>query len=84
MDTSSEVGYLTLIIKGLVSKPDEVVVDKIVDEKGILLSISVAREDMGKVIGKMGTTAKSLRVIMHAFGYNNKQVVFVKVLEPIN
>lgn len=80
----NEVEYLLSLINGLVSKQEEVSIVKTVDEKGVLLTVSVARDDMGKVIGKMGVNAKAIRTIMHAFGYNAKQIIFVKILEPIN
>lgn len=80
----NDVEYLTLVVKGLVSQPEEVRVERTTDEQGVLLTLSLAKGDMGKIIGKMGNTAKAIRTLMHTFGYNAKEVIFVKILEPIN
>ncbi len=74
--------YLEVIIKGLVGSPDEVKVERSADDMGILLSVSVAKMDMGRVIGKEGQVAKSIRTILNSFGYNAKEKVSVKILEP--
>lgn len=79
----NDVEYLTLVVKGLVSQPEEVRVERTTDEQGVLLTLSLAKGDMGKIIGKMGNTAKAIRTLMHTFGYNVKEVIFVKILEPI-
>lgn len=80
----NDVDYLSFLIKGLVSQPEEVVITRSTDEQGVLLTLSLAKADMGKIIGKMGNTAKAIRTLMHTFGYNAKEVIFVKILEPIN
>lgn len=55
---------LKTIITNLVDNPDEVKVTRVDDERGILLKVNVAKEDLGKVIGKQGRIAKSIRTIM--------------------
>lgn len=60
--------FVEYIVKTLVSNPDEVSVDRKIDEKGVLLSLTVAPEDVGRVIGKRGVTAQSIRMLLRALG----------------
>lgn len=73
---------LEAIITELVDYPSEVQVDRTVDEMGVLLSIHLHPEDMGKVIGRQGSTAKSLRAIMRAVGMKNNARINIKIVEP--
>lgn len=75
--------YLHTIICGIVEHPSEVQIDKTQDEMGVLLSLSVAASDMGKVIGREGQTAKAVRHIINAHGFMQKAKVSMKILEPI-
>jgi len=59
---------LALLAKGLVDEPDEVVVTKIESEHATVLQLKVARDDLGKVIGKQGRTARSIRTLLSAAG----------------
>ena len=63
--------FIEYIIKSLVGYPDDVVVDRIIDEKGVLLTLTVNPEDLGRVIGKRGVTAQSLRTLLRALGTKN-------------
>lgn len=60
--------FVEYIVKTLVNNPDEVVVERKIDEKGVLLSLTVAPEDVGRVIGKRGVTAQAIRVLLRALG----------------
>ena len=53
--------FLETIVKALVDKPEDVVVEREIDERGVLLTLKVNPEEMGKIIGKQGQTARSLR-----------------------
>lgn len=55
--------FVEFVVKALVDNPDQVVIDRSVDERGVLLELTVAPEDMGKVIGKAGSTAKAIRTL---------------------
>jgi predicted RNA-binding protein YlqC (UPF0109 family) len=79
-----DVAYLERIIVGLIGYPEDLHIEKTIDDRGVLLTVSVSKADMGKIIGKEGNTARAIRTIMHSYGYNAKQVFFVKILEPIN
>ncbi len=63
--------FIEYIIKSLVGHPDDVVVDRLIDEKGVLLTLTVNPEDLGRVIGKRGATAQSLRTLLRALGTKN-------------
>lgn len=63
--------FVEYIIKSLVGHPDDVVVDRQIDEKGVLLTLTVNPEDLGRVIGKRGVTAQSLRTLLRALGTKN-------------
>lgn len=74
--------FLEYIIKGLVDNPDKVVIKRTVDEMGVLLTLTVAPEDMGKIIGKAGNTAKSIRTLLRVVGMKNDARVNLKIEEP--
>jgi len=60
--------FVEYIVKTLVNNPDKVLVDRKIDEKGVLLSLTVDPEDVGRVIGKRGVTAQSIRMLLRALG----------------
>ena len=63
--------FVEYIVKTLVNNPDKVVVDRQIDEKGVLLSLTVDPEDVGRVIGRRGATAQSIRTLLRALGTKN-------------
>lgn len=78
----NEIEYVESIVKPLIGYPDMMSVKEKTDEMGLLLSVSVAKEDMGKIIGKEGNIAKSIRTIVNAFGMKNHKKVSIKIVEP--
>ncbi|NCS99900.1 KH domain-containing protein [Candidatus Parcubacteria bacterium] len=74
--------FLEFVVKSLVEKPDEVVVDRRVDEMGVLMTLSVSPEDMGKIIGRQGNTAKAIRTLLRVIGMKNNARVNLKINEP--
>lgn len=60
--------FVEYIVKTLVNNPEKVVVDRKIDEKGVLLTLTVDPEDVGRVIGKRGVTAQAIRVLLRALG----------------
>lgn len=60
--------FLIYIIRALANSPNDVSVKRTMDEKGVLLELTVAPEDVGRVIGKKGSTAQSLRTLLHTLG----------------
>lgn len=63
--------FVEYIVKTLVNNPDKVIVDRKIDEKGVLLSLTVDPEDVGRVIGRRGATAQSIRTLLRALGTKN-------------
>jgi predicted RNA-binding protein YlqC (UPF0109 family) len=72
---------LELIAKALVDQPDDVVVTEIEGEQTTVLELKVAQEDLGKVIGKQGRTARSIRTILAAAGMKLRKRVVLEILE---
>ncbi|QQS22147.1 KH domain-containing protein [Candidatus Saccharibacteria bacterium] len=76
--------FVEYIVKSLVGNPDDVVVDRIVDEKGVLLTLTVNPEDLGRVIGRRGVTAQSLRTLLRALGTKNSARYNLKIVNNDN
>jgi len=74
--------FVEYVVKALVSHPDDVHVKRSVDDMGVLLELSVNPDDMGKVIGKAGATAKSIRTLLRVLGSRNDARVNLKIIEP--
>lgn len=72
--------FIEYIVKSLVGHPDDVIVDRIIDEKGVLLSLTVNPDDLGRVIGKRGVTAQSLRTLLRALGTKNDARYNLKIV----
>jgi uncharacterized protein len=73
--------FVEYIVKSLVSKPDLVEVERRIDEKGVLLELTVDPEDLGRVIGKRGATAQSLRTLLRALGTKNDARYNLKIVD---
>jgi len=78
----SDKEFLEFIVKALVDNPDDVKVDRKVDEMGVLLSLKVNPEDMGQIIGKAGSTARAIRNLVRIVGLKNHARVNLKIEEP--
>ena len=74
--------FLEYLIKSLVDHPDDVKVDRKVDEMGVLLLLKVHPMDMGQVVGRQGATAKSIRSLLRIVGIKNNARVNLKIEEP--
>lgn len=74
--------FLEYVVKALVEKPEEVQITRTVDEMGVLLTLKVNQDDMGKVIGRSGQTAKAIRTILRVVGMKNDARVNLKIEEP--
>lgn len=72
--------FIEYIVKSLVGNPDDVTVERIIDEKGVLLSLTVHPDDLGRVIGKRGVTAQSLRTLLRALGTKNDARYNLKIV----
>ncbi len=74
--------FVEYVVKALVDNPEKVKVDRRVDEMGVLITLDVAAEDMGKIIGRDGATAKALRTLLRVVGMKNNARVNLKINEP--
>lgn len=73
--------FVEYVVKQLVDNPDAVEVERIVDDRGILLNLTVAEDDLGRVIGKRGATAQALRNILRALGTKNNDRYNLKIVD---
>jgi predicted RNA-binding protein YlqC (UPF0109 family) len=78
--TTIDQQFVEYIVKSLVGHPDDVSVERLIDEKGVLLSLTVNPEDLGRVIGKRGVTAQSLRTLLRALGTKNDARYNLKIV----
>lgn len=74
--------FVEYIVKALVDNPDNVKVERRVDEMGVLITLDVDPMDMGKVIGRDGATAKALRTLLRVVGMKNSARINLKINEP--
>lgn len=80
METDQQ--FLEQLVKALVDHPEDVKVNRTVDEMGVLLTLDVHAEDMGKVIGRSGNTAKAIRTLLRVVGMKHDARVNLKINEP--
>jgi uncharacterized protein len=73
--------FVEFIVKSLVSNPSAVKIERRIDEKGVLLELTVDPEDLGRVIGKRGATAQSLRTLLRALGTKNDARYNLKIVD---
>ncbi|HSX36589.1 MAG TPA: KH domain-containing protein [Patescibacteria group bacterium] len=81
MNSSIDQQFVEFVVKSLVNNPDAVQVERRVDEKGVLLELTVDPEDLGRVIGKRGATAQSLRTLLRALGTKNDARYNLKIID---
>lgn len=74
--------FVEYVVKAIVDNPSDVKVERRIDEMGVLLSLTVNPADMGKVIGKEGRTAKSIRTLLRVLGAKKNARVNLKIVEP--
>lgn len=82
MAQESDVAFLEYTVKALVDNPNDVKINRTVDEMGVLLTLSISPADMGKVIGRSGNTAKAIRTLLRVVGMKNNARVNLKINEP--
>lgn len=74
--------FLEYVVGAIVDNPDDVKINRTVDERGVLLELSVNPEDMGKIIGKAGATAKAIRTLLRVMGAKHDARFNLKIVEP--
>lgn len=82
MDNAKDREFVEYVVKMLVDHPEDVRVERKIDEMGVLITLDVSPEDMGMVIGREGVTAKALRTLLRVIGARNNARVNLKINEP--
>lgn len=78
----NDIKFLDFVVKALVDNPDKVKINRTVDEMGVLMTLEVHPDDMGKIIGRMGNTAKAIRTLLRVVGMKHNSRVNLKINEP--
>ena len=74
--------FIEYVVKNIVDYPDDVQLERTIDDRGVLLTLSVNPEDMGKIIGKAGGTAKAIRTLLRVLGAKSDARFNLKIVEP--
>lgn len=74
--------YLEIIVKGIVNNPQDVKIERTIDERGVLLTLHINQADMGYVIGREGQTARAIRTLLRIVGAKANARVNLKIYEP--
>lgn len=82
MEKVSDKEFVSYVVKSIVDHPNDVLIERTVDEMGVLITLQVNPKDMGYVIGKAGSTAKAIRTLLRIVGARNNARVNLKILEP--
>lgn len=82
MATQNDQEFLEFVIKSIVDNPDDVTIDRKVDEMGVLLTLRVHPDDMAQVIGRQGSNARAVRTLLRIVGMKNNARVNLKIEEP--
>ncbi len=81
-DMDNDQKFLEFVIKSIANNPDDVKVERVIDEMGVLLTLTVNKDDMAQIIGKSGRTASAVRTLLRVVGMKNNSRVNLKINEP--
>jgi len=81
-DMEQDQAFVDFVVKSIVNRPEDVKTERIVDERGVLITLNVNPEDMGYVIGRQGQTARAIRTLLKIVGAKNNARVNFKIIEP--
>ncbi len=82
MTNTNDQEFLAYLVKSLVDHPEDIRIERKVDEMGVLLTLRVHRDDMGQIVGRQGSTAKSIRALLRIVGMKNNARINLKIDEP--
>lgn len=82
MQTLSDQEFVEIVVKAIVAHPEDVKTERKIDERGVLITLSIHPEDMGYVIGRQGQTARAIRTLLKIVGAKNSARVNLKINEP--
>ena len=77
-----ELDFIRFIVASLAENPDDIQVEKTIDDLGVLITLQVHKDDMGRIIGKNGQTIKSIRTLLRVIGAKQEEKLNLKILEP--
>lgn len=77
-----DIEFLEFIIKSIIDNPEAISINREIDEMGVLLNLSVHKDDMAQVIGKSGKTASAIRTLLRVVGMRNNSRINLKINEP--
>lgn len=81
MSASIDQQFIEYVVKTIVGNPEAVSIQRTIDEKGVLLELTVDPEDLGRVIGKRGSGAQALRTLLRALGTKNDARYNLKIVD---
>lgn len=81
-ETHPDLEFVKFVVQNIVDNPEDIEIERTVDEMGVLITLKVSKDDMGKIIGKSGQTAKALRILLRIIGSKNNSRVNLKIVEP--
>lgn len=82
MSANADQDFVVMVVKAIVNHPEDVSVDRRVDEMGVLLTLKINPADMGYVIGRQGQTARAIRTLLKIVGAKNNARVNLKIHDP--
>jgi predicted RNA-binding protein YlqC (UPF0109 family) len=74
-------GLVTYIVRSLVDRPEEVRITEVEGEHAAILELRVAKDDLGKVIGRQGKTARAIRTVLAAASSKAQKRILLEILE---
>lgn len=74
--------FVEYLVRNIVNHPDDVRTERVVDERGVLITLYINQADMGYVIGRQGQTARAIRTLLKIVGAKNDARVNLKIFEP--
>ena len=82
MSDQKDLEFVDFVVKSIVQHPEDIKLDRTVDEMGVLLTLHINPADMGQIIGRKGQTARSIRTLLKIVGAKNNARVNLKIVEP--
>jgi len=82
MSDQKDLEFVDFVVKSIVQFPDDVKLERTIDEMGVLITLNLNPEDMGQIIGRKGQTARAIRTLLKIVGAKNNARVNLKIVEP--
>ncbi len=82
MSENKDLDFVDFVVKSIVQHPEDIKLERTVDEMGVLITLNLNPEDMGQIIGRKGQTARAIRTLLKIVGAKNNARVNLKIVEP--